>query len=241
MQGFFSKVGTSTFTIIFIHLTKILLAEDHHTPEVNLSVDFRTMHVWRGIATSHVPTLEPSVSFTKDSYSMGIWAAQSIDGSYSEMDIYFNYDFRDFSFTVYDYYCPTSFSGNDEFTDFNEYSTKHTLELNLTYHGSSGFPFQIMAATMVYGDDLNPDNNKNYYSTYLELGHQTKIYHTDIRLFLGVNAFNGYYGDRFGVVNTGLTATNYLSLPNDKKIPVQASFIANPMNNLYYVLFGFSL
>lgn len=240
MQGFFVKYGRLTLTFIFIHLANLLFGRDN-IPDVNLGIDFRTMHVWRGIATSTVPTLEPSVTFSKNSYSMGVWAAQSIDGDYAEMDIFFNYNFRDFSFSVYDYYCPTSFSGNDEFTDFNEHTTKHTFELDVAYNGSSGFPFQMLVATMVYGDDLNPKNQNNYYSTYFELCYKIQLYQTDIRLFLGLNAFDGYYGDKFGVINTGLTAINYLKITNDKEIPVQATFIANPMHKNYYILFGFSL
>ncbi|MDY6801313.1 MAG: hypothetical protein SVU94_08825 [Bacteroidota bacterium] len=240
MQGFFTKYRKLTFAFIFIHLANLLFGRDN-IPDVNLGIDFRTMHVWRGIATSTVPTLEPSVTFSKKSYSMGVWAAQSIDGTYSEMDIYFNYDFRNFSFNVYDYYCPTSFSGNDEFTDFNEHTTKHTIELDIAYHGSSYFPFQILIATMVFGDDLNPRNQNNYYSTYFELGYKTQLHQTDIRLFLGLNAFDGYYGDKFGVVNTGLTAINYFKITNFKEIPVQTTFIANPMHKNYYILFGFSL
>jgi hypothetical protein len=240
MQVFFSKYRKLTFTFIFIHISELLLASNT-IPDINLGVDFRTMHVWRGIATSTTPSLEPSVTFTKNKYTLGVWAAQSIDGSYSEMDIYFNYGFRNFSFTVYDYYCPTSFSGNDEFSDFNELTTKHTIELDIAYHGSSNFPFQVLLATMIYGDDLNPETQDNYYSTYFELGYKTQLYQTDIQLFLGLNAFNGYYGDKFGIVNTGLTAINYLEISNYKKIPVQASLIANPMHNLYYILFGFSL
>src|SRR6056297_13305 len=240
MQGFISKYGKLTFTSIFIYLTKFLFA-GNTIPEVNMSIDFRTMHVWRGIATSYVPTLEPSVTFTKNNHTLGAWAAQSIDGSYSEMDIYLNYKFRNFSFTIWDYYCPTSFSGNDEFTDFNEHTTKHTIELEAAYQGSSGFPLEILAATMVYGDDLNPENQDNYFSTYIELGYKTQLHQTNIRLFLGFNAFEGYYGERFGIVNTGITAINYLKITNNKKIPIQASFIANPMQNNYYLLFGFSL
>ena len=241
MQRFFSKYRLFTFTFILIHITRLLFAGNNQTPDVNAGVDFRTMHVWRGIATSTVPTLEPSVTFTRNSYKMGVWAAQSIDGSYSEMDIYLNYKFRNFSFTIWDYYCPTSFSGNDKITDFNEHTTKHTIELDIAYQGSSQFPFQVLVATMVYGDDLNPENQKNYYSTYLELGYNTRLHQTDMRLFLGVNAFNGYYGNKFGVVNTGVTATNYLKLPNDKNVPFEASLIANPMHRLYYLVLGFSL
>ncbi len=240
MQKFFSKYRILAFTFFFAHITKILFSSNN-SPDINFGVDFRTMNVWRGIATSTTPSLEPYVTFAKNNYTMGIWAAQSIDGSYSEMDIYFNYNFHNFSFTVYDYYCPTSFSGNDEFSDFNEYTTKHTIELDIAYHGSSNFPFQFLVATMVYGDDLNPETQNNYYSTYFELGYKTKLHQTDFQLFVGLNAFKGYYGNKFGLVNSGLTAINYLELPNNRKIPIQASLIANPMHNLYYIIFGFSL
>lgn len=241
MQRFFSKYKNTIITYIFIHVTQFLFAGNVNTPAVNFSVDFRSMHVWRGIATSTTPTLEPSLTFTKNNYSTGIWAAQSIDGNYSEIDIYFKYDFRNFSFTVYDYYCPTSFSGGDEFADFNEYTTKHTIELDIAYHGSPEVPFHFLIATMVYGDDKNHETFDNYYSTYFEIGYNTNIKHNNIQLFLGFNAFPGYYGEKFGVVNSGLTVINHLDISKNRTIPFQASLITNPMNQLLYLVFGFSL
>lgn len=241
MLGFIKKYSAFFAAFIFIHTVQGVFANNTITPVVNFNVDFRSMHVWRGIATSTTPTLEPSVTFTKNNYTTGIWAAQSIGGNYSEIDIYFNYEFRNFSFAVYDYYCPTSFIGEDEFTDFNEFTTKHTLELDIAYHGSPELPFHLLVATMVYGDDKNPETLDNYYSTYFEIGYNTHIKQSNVQLFMGFNVFSGYYGEKVGIVNAGLTTINHLKIANNRIVPFQASIITNPMNKHLYLVFGFSL
>jgi hypothetical protein len=207
----------------------------------DITLDFRTMHIWRGIATSYAPTFEPSFEITRNNYTTGIWFAQSIDGDYTELDLYFSYNLKNFSFTIYDYYCPPSIETSKEITNYDKYTTKHTIELNAAFNGTNQFPVKLLVATMVYGDDINSDNNKNYYSTYFELGYSTVIDENALDIFVGFNTFESYYGDGFGIVNAGLTTSRNLKIYKSFEVPVQASIITNPMANSLFLNFGFTL
>ncbi|MCB2194316.1 MAG: hypothetical protein KQH79_00555 [Bacteroidetes bacterium] len=207
----------------------------------DITLDFRTMHIWRGSATSYTPTFEPSFEITRNNYTTGIWFAQSIDGNYTELDLYFSYNVKNFSFTIYDYYCPPSIETSKEITNYDKYTTKHTIELNAAFNGTKQLPIKLLVATMVYGDDINSDNNKNYYSTYVELGYSTVIDENALDIFVGFNTFESYYGDDFGIVNAGLTTSRNLKIYKSFEVPVQASIITNPMANSLFLNFGFTL
>jgi len=229
--------------VVFIWLgSKTLLANgENGLLNATTKLDFRTMHIWRGSATSYVPTFEPSFEITRNNSTTGIWFAQSVDGSYTELDLYFTYDFKSFSFTVYDYYCPTSIETSNEITNFKRETTKHTIELDATFNGTTRFPVKVLVATMIYGDDINAETNKHNYSTYVELGYGAQIDQNTLDLFVGFNMFQSYYGDQFGIVNAGLTAYRNIQVTEAWNVPVQASLITNPTTNSVFMNFGFTL
>jgi hypothetical protein len=240
------KVGLRliSFIVIFLFFVGLKLVKANselHASNSTIKVDFRSMHVWRGIATSFTPSIEPSFEVTKNNSTTGIWLAQSIDSKYTELDLYFVYHFEDFSFTLFDYYCPPSIRTGDEITNFEKYSTHHTFELNLAYNGNEKIPFSFLVATMIYGDDIRFGTKKNNYSTYFQFGYSTKIDENFINLILGFNAFESYYGNQFGVINAGITASRNFKAFKFKEIPVQASLITNPMSNSLFLTFGFTL
>lgn len=231
-----------TLTIVFISVSQIAWAnQNERFLNTSFQVDFRSMHVWRGIETSHVPTIEPSFEISQNNYTTGIWLAQSFDGNYTELDLYLKYHYRDFSFTIYDYYCPPSIESSSEIANYNRKTTKHTIELDLAYLGTQEFPIQILVASMVYGDDINTSTNKNQYSTYVEFKYSTEIDKNSLDLFIGLNPFKSYYSAKSGIINTGLKASRNIVLFKSFTIPFQASIITNPIANSLFLSVGFSL
>lgn len=229
------------FCIIIISSQSGFANKEINIIDTDIHVDFRSMHIWRGIATSYSPTIEPTFEINRKNYTTGIWLAQSFDGNYSELDLYLNYNYRDFSFTVYDYYCPPTIQASSEIANYRKNTTKHTLELNFSFNGNKQLPINILLATMVYGDDINSETNKNNYSTYLQFGYSTVIDENTIELFLGLNTFESYYGENFGIVNAGLTASRNLNVHKSLIVPIQASLITNPLANSLFLSFGFTL
>ncbi len=207
----------------------------------NISVDFMSMHTWRGYATSYSPTVEPTFELSTPNSTFGIWAAHSIDNNYSELDLYFTQTYKNISFTIFDYYCPPSYKNSNEITDYTQNTTKHTIELALEYSNMFNTPFNFMVASMIYGDDTNSEG-KNRYSTYFQLSYSTAIDKNTLDLVLGFNVFdNSYYADSFNVVNAGITTTRNLKVFKKKDISMQASLITNPVNDSLFLKFGFSL
>ncbi|PLX15659.1 MAG: hypothetical protein C0597_08585 [Marinilabiliales bacterium] len=229
-------------TVLIVYTSQKLIANNESKlVDVNVQFDFRTMHIWRGTVTSYTPTFEPTFEISKENTTSGIWFAQSIDGNYTELDLYFTYNFQNFSFTIFDYYCPASIETSHEITNYNRNSTKHTIELYLAFNGTNQFPLKILVATMIYGDDINSETNQNYYSTYLEFGYSAQIEKSSLDFFLGLNPFKGYYGDKFGIVNAGLSASRNIRIYKSWEIPIQAALITNPSANSLFLNFGFTL
>jgi len=232
------------FAVIFIFVSQRLYSDEHEKIEIlnaEFKVDFMSMHTWRGFATSKSPTIEPSFVISRNNSTTGIWLAHSLDGNYSELDLYFTYNLKSFSFTVYDYYCPPSYRESSEITNFDKYSTNHTIEIDVAFKGTQNFPVSFLVATMVYGDDKNQETKENRYSTYFQLAYSTNIDNNNINLALGFNAFDSYYGDKFGVVNASIGINRPLKVFKTKEIPLQAALITNPLANSLFLKFGFTL
>lgn len=213
---------------------------DNDKSLINYQVDFRSQHVWRGGLSSNMPCIEPSIWISQGKIDFGTWAAQSIDAEYSELDLYLNYSYKNFTISVYDYFCPTEIK-NTEFLNYSNSTTKHSFDINFSYNGSQNFPISILISTIVYGDDKNPNNNKNYFSTYLELAYSTEIENNSLNFFLGFTPTGSYYSTKFGIVNTGVSSTSEIKTFNNYKIPVIASIIANPLKKNLFLVFGFNI
>lgn len=236
------QLGKLTLLVVLILVIKINYANTKNGIfNTKFTVDFMSMHTWRGYATSYAPTIEPTLELSTDNSTTGIWAAHSIDNQYTEIDLYFTYNYKNISFTIFDYYCPPSYKASSEITNYEKYSTKHTIELALEISNIINTPFDFMVATMVYGDDLHNETLENRYSTYFQLGYTTSIDQNNIDLVLGFNAFESYYADKFGIVNAGVKTSRNVSVFNKKEIPLQAALITNPLMNTLFIQFGFTL
>lgn len=236
------KQGKLLFTAaLFIVFFSSKANNENDFFNAKFSVDFMSMHTWRGYATSLAPTIEPSIKLSTGNTTTGLWAAHSIDNEYTEIDLYFNYRYKNISFTIFDYYCPPTYKSTNEITNYEKYSTKHTIELVLELANILRSPVNFMIGTMVYGDDLNSEKNKNRYSTYFQFAYSTYLSENNIDLVLGFNTFESYYSDKFGIVNAGISASRNITIFNKKEIPLQAALISNPSNNTLFIKFGFTL
>lgn len=210
-------------------------------PKLIFKSDFMNQHLWRGYAMCDVPSVEPTLELSGKYVKVGVWSALSMDGKYFEVDTYIKIFYRGFSFGIYDYYCPGTISSNHSFFNYTQYSTKHTIDLHLEYEGNSNFPFKAMLATMVYGDDINAETNKNFYSTYLEVAYFSTISKVQLDYFLGFNLFESYYGNKPSIINAGVKSAGKINLFRQKQVNLQASIVANPLTNRVYLVFGFGL
>jgi hypothetical protein len=193
-----------------------------------ISADIVSSYVWRGsLATSSpTPNIQPTISYTKGNFEIGVWGSTDFTGTYKEIDAYMALTVSKLKFTVSDY--DWSFNKAAYF-DFNNNTTGHIFEASVVYSGSKTFPLSIGWNTMFYGFDKkqNGDAVEQAYSSYVELGY-TK---GSTSFFFGFSPWESYYSayrKGFEVVNMGISVTKELKITDQFSLPVKSSFIVNP-------------
>ena len=58
--------------VVFLCSQSTFANNDDNLFDINAQVDFRTMHIWRGTATSYTHTFEPRFEINKDNITTGI-------------------------------------------------------------------------------------------------------------------------------------------------------------------------
>lgn len=180
--------------------------------EVNLGVDVFNRYVWRGSDFGNSASLQPTMEYSNDFFTVGAWGAWSVDGSAggNENDLYLSTQLGPVGLTLTDYFFPTYAGADNVFSLDN-----HILELSAsTSMGGLG----AMLAYNFSGDDEK--------SAYLELGYK----------FLKVGMGNGFYtiGDDpdFGLVHVEVSASKEI---------FSVAYILNPEQETSFLVFGISL
>jgi hypothetical protein len=215
---------------------------DSSSIALNVNADFVSRYIWRGMPLDQSANIQPYASITYKDFSFGAWGSYSLANPYAEIDLNLSYSISNFTLTLNDYY-------NEDETDLtkNEYfkwsetdttTSPHALEGCVTFNGTDNLPLSISAATFFYGNDKDTATNKNYYSTYFELGYEINIGSNSLKLFLGGTLSKGYYANKAAIVNTGVTASREIKISDSFSIPVTASFIINPNAKDVFFVFG---
>jgi hypothetical protein len=234
------KISVLLFFMLFLILAgKVYSQETESNVSVDVSADIVSRYIWRGMSLSGSPTIQPSLSLNVYNFTAGTWASYSFNPEiYQEVDLFLTYTTKYVSFTLYDYYNPVDLpSVSGDYFHLSKDSTRHALEGIVTLNGPESFPLSLVAGVMFYGNDRGEDG-KNLYSTYLELNYPTHIQDIELKPFIGITPFAGYYGDKFGVVNMGINAVKNIKLSDKFQIPVTGSFIINPQQEKVYFVIG---
>ncbi len=209
---------------------------------VDLSADFVSRYVWRGINLSESPSVQPNLAFSAKGLSIGTWASYSFAReAFQEVDLFLTYETKHLTFTVNDYYNPLDSIGTiGDYFHLKNKSTRHTLEGAVTLTGSDNFPISFTTAVMFYGNDKD-ENGKNLYSTYFELGYAAKIQAMEVSPFLGFTLAEGYYAEKANFVNIGVNVVKNIDISDKFQLPLKASFIVNPELEKVYFVIGITL
>jgi len=237
---------------------------------LNISGDVFSRYVWRGTAFSRAPSIQPGIEYTLGNLSIGAWGAYSFQGSDgAEADIYLSYSLLDekISLTLTDYYFPDEENPLNNYFEYNEDKTSHILEASVSWNGTEKLPLSLLFAANFYGADAKKINNDpdsqsfneadgNQYSMYVELAYSFILKdNTDLQLFAGFTPNDpadadpesgyigeiGFYGDKAGFVNLGLTASKDLKISDSFSLPISSSLIVNPMSENVFLIIGLSL
>ena len=179
---------------------------------VDLGVDIFNRYVWRGSDFGNSASIQPTMEYSNEYFTIGAWGAWSVDGSAggNENDLYLSTQLGPVGLTLTDYFFPT-YTGNDNVFNLD----RHILEL------SSAVSVAGVDAMLAYnfsGDDEN--------SAYLELGYK----------FLTVGMGNGFYtiedDPNFNLVHVEVSASKDI---------ISVSYILNPEQETSFLVFGISL
>ena len=227
--------------------------------------DLVSRSIWRGGDLGNSPAIQPTVAFSVAGFKAGFWGSYGLGqyskrvndstianmGHYAEFDMYLSYTWKNFTLMAYDYFFPNPLDPNNgnKYFNFKNSTTGHTLEICLSWAGTSKFPLQLYAGTLVFGADKGKDASGKYgagasnnYSTYFEAGYQFTVKGFGVKPFAGGIPFgSGWYGPYGGVVNTGVTVSKSITISKEYSIPVSGSVIANPQAQSVFLVFGISL
>jgi hypothetical protein len=215
-----------------------------------IGTDLMSRFVWRGQCVSKAPNIQPSLVYApKFGLKVGAWGSYAFTGDYAEVDLFASYGIKGISITLTDYFVMNESAAENIFFDYKNESTGHLIEGALSYDGPENFPIKLTAGTMFYGADKKIDQMivdtvlsdttytyKNAYSTYFEIAYTFR----NISIFAGITPMEGLYGNKFGLVNFGLTGRKTLKITDHFSLPIQASLITNPQRQNIYLVFGFT-
>lgn len=209
---------------------------------VVLSLDIKTRHTWRGELTVKALNFQPTLKYHYKNLTIGAWSAYAVNNSYAEIDLYVSMKFlKYFSISLYDYFCPNENIKFNNFFDYRNVTTPHTLDVYLSFDGTPTLPLNFLISTMVYGLDKDI-TGKNQYSTYLETSYTFQLKNKDkLDLFLGGTPFSNYYANHAAILNTGFKYTKFVHFFNDIQTPVYGKVVLNPYTENLFVVFGITI
>jgi len=187
---------------------------------LNLECNVASRFIWRGTDYGHSPSLQPQLSYTKGFFTLGSWGAYALNSDYRETDFFLDFNYKSFTFSVWDYYSTDTVSGGHYF-NYSNNNTSHTFEGIAKLNQIGQLPLSITVGYNFYGSD-------NTNSVYAELAYSGNYKNIDYQLFCGATPRKGVYADNSGVVNLGGSFTKSIKITDHFSLPLQISLITNP-------------
>ncbi|MBK8806051.1 MAG: hypothetical protein IPO21_05135 [Bacteroidales bacterium] len=230
--------------VLLLSTTLVLLnynvkADDSLKIETNIGADIVSRYVWRGLALSKAPAIQPCLDFTLGSFSIGSWASYTIgEDTIQEVDLYLSFTKSWFTLTVNDYFNPNEKVGYYDYFNWNSKQTGHAIEVSTTIADIKNIPLSLTAGVFLFGNDRDEITNKNLYSAYFELAYnKTFKNNMEFSSFIGITPYRGYYADEFNVVNVGISLAKEITISDKFTLPISGSFIVNPdLGNVHFVV-----
>jgi hypothetical protein len=237
-----SKCAILLIVLLCFSAKHVQAQEEDSKVSVDLSAEIVSRYIWRGMNLSSSPAVQPTLSLNAGNFSIGSWGSYTFSPElFQEVDLFLTYSTKYISLTINDYYNPLDTIGfTGDYFHFGNEATRHSLEGMLTLNGPESFHLSLTAGVMFYGNDKNAEGN-NMYSTYIELSYAAQIRDIEIKTFAGMTPAEGYYGQKAGIVNLGITATKNLTITDNFHLPLKGSFIINPQTEKVFFVIGIIL
>lgn len=202
-----------------------------------LGIDIQTKYVWRGmemITENSAPVLFPSINYSYKGLYLYAMGGYAINGKYAEVDLGISYIWKALTIGFNDYYYPTINQKDDKYLGGGKH-TGHWLEATITI-APQKIPLWATLSNFFAGADKYIDNNgneKQAYSTYLEIGTYYDFLKSNrISLAIGAALNKSCYNDykhNFSVCNLELKYTYTLAFKSGWALPLNVAYIYNPV------------
>lgn len=210
----------------------------------HLGIDIQTKYMWRGMemmTEESTPILFPQINYQKSGFYAYIMGGYSLNGRYSEVDLGISYTHKWITFSLNDYYYPTT-TINDQYLKFDN-NTGHWFEGVITITPEK-IPLYLTLSNFFYGADKNLKGQQAY-STYVEIGtYYDFLKYNRIALTIGSacneSCYNGYEHG-FGICNIELKYSHTVSFKDGWSIPLNVAYILNPIREKSFINFSTSL
>ncbi|MCX6258138.1 MAG: hypothetical protein NTW49_09635 [Bacteroidia bacterium] len=213
-----------------------LSAQADTLPIVSYSanVDLMSRFLWRGLEIGHAPSIQPGLSATWKSLTIGAWGAYKFTGECGqETDFYLSENIDFITIALWNYWNYNDTIAHN-FFNYKEKTTNHLLESQIVVSGGETLPFNFLASYFFYGADPSK-------SIYLELKYIHKSKTGDLELVAGYQVKGTYYAENSGFVNIGCTVKKSLPVTNRLVMPICLGVIINPASKSAYLVAGISL
>jgi len=231
-------------------------ADEKYKP-INLSLQTKTMHLWRGfrVTDNFMTATTLSWSSRNGKWVAGFWAGYSLgrtsgvsdNSNYTELDNFIQFSDKGFTIAVWDInnftnYDTEYYDTNSGFFDYSRRSSRF-VDVTLAYQfQSEAFPLKVSTSTIVLGRDyyvnnIEKNDFKGRFTTYVEVGMPVYkdqkggiLYLAAAGVFALDNA-NGlqdnFYAPKPGLVNVYIDYRRVIDMFSHK-IPVSAMPYYNP-------------
>jgi hypothetical protein len=224
---------------IYVHLCKLAYNQEDNL-SVKIKADVYSLHLWRGFANGNSPSIQPYAELNVKNFNMGVWAAYAINGSYSEIDFYINYQLKNLKLSLFDYFLPVTNGKVNSFFDFKKQTTRHAFDFIAEYE-SDNFPFRFLFSTIFYGDDKHPLTGNNFYSSYVEIAYKLNALNKKTQFIAAITPYKSYYADNIDFVMAGIKISDQFKISEKFELPISVFLMINPYSEKIYFNMGITL
>lgn len=204
--------------------------------ETSIGADLVSNYVWRGMKLGDA-AIQPCMSVSYKGFSLEAWGSYGLVNSddAKEVDLTLSYTTGGLTVAVTDYFVEGA--GSPKYFMYETHKTGHTFEANVGYDFDI---FSVNAYVNFAGADFKADEDKNAYSTYVELAAPFRLGGLDWTATVGAVPMESPYYETngFAVTNVSLQTEKDLKISNTFSLPVFGAVTANPCSENVYLTFG---
>ena len=221
---------------IMLMMVGLNTAHAQSTVEADLTLDFLSSYVWRGMYLG-TPSLQPELSVGWKGLELSVWGSAGLADPRNEIDLTLSYTIGGLKLSVIDYWDD---SGGTRYFSYRQKKTGHCFEGAVQYDFG---PVAVSWQTLFAGADFQEADGQRAFSSYFEISAPFHLIGIDWLAKAGVVPWaSDYYGtQRFTLQSVSLKATKAIPFSDRFSLPVFGELIASPVNRKLYFVAGFTI